>query len=260
MSDPKYLTDEGSEATDFERELLRAGQGAGLNAHEKQAVWAGVALSCLPVAGAGAAAGATASKGAVVATKLGLGLTPLVKGLLMVAGLGGISAGAYFVVRAPGRAAEHAVAAPSVPPARAGRAALGAASPAVAEPAIAPHSDPPLGAIDVATPNALGSASIAPGHAAVATASANALSDESAAVLAIRSALRAGDPSGALQLLEQARLRFPHGVLGQEREALTVQALAKAGNRKAASRKAAAFLRAHPTSPYASDVKAYTDD
>ncbi|MEO8900172.1 MAG: hypothetical protein ABI488_01145 [Polyangiaceae bacterium] len=260
MSGAKYLTDEGSEATAFERELLRAGQGAGMSAHDKQAVWAGIALSCLPVAGASAAAGSAASKGAVAGAKLGLGLTPLVKGLLLVSGLGGISAGAYFVVRAPARAAEYAVVAPSVPLVAAGREALGGVSPAVAEPAIAPDSEPPLVASGVAMSSALPSASAAPGRAAVATVSATALSDESAAVLGIRAALRAGDPSGALRLLEQARLRFPHGALGQEREALTVQALAKSGNRKAASRNAVAFLRAHPTSPYASDVMAYTDD
>ena len=257
MNDPKYLTDEGSEATDFERELLLAGQGAGLSAPDKQAIWTGVALQCLPVAG-GAAAGAAASKGAVAA-KLGLGLTPLVKGLLIVAGLGGISGLAYVVVRA----AEHgrpAPAAPHAPVIAAGREASAAQSPAGAEPVIAPDPEPALVASAVTLPSAPPSASVAPGHAAAASESASALGDESAAVLAIRGALRAGDARSALRLLEQARLKFPHGALGQEREALTVEALAKAGNMKAASRKAEAFLRAHPTSPYASDVMAYTDD
>ncbi len=254
MSDPKHLTDEGSEATDFERELLLAGQNVGLSADDKHAIWAGVALQCVPAAGASAAAGA-AGKGSAVAAKVGWGLTPLVKGLLVVAGLGGISVGAYLVQRAPRDAAQHA-GAPVAPAALTGREALAAASPAVLAPVIAPTQNP----VAVASAAEVVSTPAVPSHAGSLMESPSALSDESAAVLEIRRTLRAGDPSGALRLLEQARLKFPHGVLGQEREALTIEALAKSGAAKAASRKAAAFLRAHPTSPYASDMQALLAD
>jgi hypothetical protein len=38
MTDPKYLSDEGSEANDFERELLQAAQGVRPSPSEKQAI------------------------------------------------------------------------------------------------------------------------------------------------------------------------------------------------------------------------------
>lgn len=97
MSDPKHLTDDGSEATDLERELLLAAQDVHLAAPEKQAIWAGVALQCLPVVGPPTAASAGLGAG----SKLGLGVSPLLKGLLVMASLGGASAGAYWLARAP---------------------------------------------------------------------------------------------------------------------------------------------------------------
>ena len=74
-------------------------------------------------------------------------------------------------------------------------------------------------------------------------------------MLAARSALRSGDAARSLSHLEQARARFPHGALGQEREALTIEALAKSGQSAAARRLADAFLRLHPHSPYVVDVR-----
>jgi outer membrane protein assembly factor BamD (BamD/ComL family) len=79
-------------------------------------------------------------------------------------------------------------------------------------------------------------------------------------VLEARAALRAGDAARCLTLLEQARARFPRGALGQEREALTVEALARAGQSAAAKRRAAAFLRAHPQSPYVADLRRLAED
>jgi hypothetical protein len=43
--------------------------------------------------------------------------------------------------------------------------------------------------------------------------------------------------------------------LGQEREALTIEALAKSGQSALARRRAEAFLRVHPSSPYVADVR-----
>jgi hypothetical protein len=81
------------------------------------------------------------------------------------------------------------------------------------------------------------------------------LREESLAVLEARSALRSGDAARCLVLLEHARQRFPRGGLGQEREALTIEALAKTGQSAVARRRAEAFLRAHPKSPYVADVR-----
>jgi hypothetical protein len=70
-----------------------------------------------------------------------------------------------------------------------------------------------------------------------------------------REALRGGDPALALQRLEEIRLRFPGGVVRQEREALTIEALVRLGRRDDAARRAAAFVREFPASPYVTRVK-----
>lgn len=236
MSDPKYLTDDGSEATDLERELLLAAQDVRLAAPEKQAIWAGVALQCLPVVAPPAALSGAGSK-------LGLSLPPLLKGLVVVAGLGGASAGAYWLTRAREPAPRAAVA-PALASAQQSAAVVPSAA-AVAAPAAA--------TVNLAAPTASSAVARVPS----VTESQSALRDESSAVLEIRRTLRAGDASGALRLLEQARQRFPHGALSQEREALSIEALAKSGASDAASRKAEAFLRAHPRSPYAADLQSF---
>jgi outer membrane protein assembly factor BamD (BamD/ComL family) len=75
------------------------------------------------------------------------------------------------------------------------------------------------------------------------------------AVLEARSALRSGNAARSLQLLQEMNVRFPRGALGQEREALSIEALAQAGQTATAKRRAAAFLRVHPQSPYTVDVR-----
>lgn len=72
-----------------------------------------------------------------------------------------------------------------------------------------------------------------------------------------RSALRGGDPAEALKKLDAAGGRFPDGILAQEREVLAIEALAKSGQRAAASARATAFLSAHPTSPHATKVRSF---
>ena len=74
-----------------------------------------------------------------------------------------------------------------------------------------------------------------------------------------RDALRAGDPGGALAMLEAARARFPRGVLLQERQVLTIEALAASGDRARASRQARGFLRQFPASPLASRVRPFVE-
>jgi outer membrane protein assembly factor BamD (BamD/ComL family) len=86
---------------------------------------------------------------------------------------------------------------------------------------------------------------------------ADALRDEIALVAAARAALRSGDGPGALASLEKARKQHPRGALLQEREVLTIEALAKSGDAAGASRRASAFLRAFPTSPHAAHVRTF---
>jgi hypothetical protein len=248
MSDPKHLTDEGAGATDLERELLFAAQEVGLSAAEKRAIWASVALHALPTATL-----SVAPSGALA--KASLSLSPWFKGLLVALSLGGVSAGIYELHRLPSSAAQASLA---------GASAGLAASVSTPEPLSMPEADPSA-AVASNTPNAAlleaptasNGAAASASHEANASESKSALGEESVAVLEIRRTLRAGDASGALRLLEQARQRFPHGALGQEREALSIEALAKSGSPDAAARKAAAFLRAHPKSPYAADVQSF---
>ena len=80
--------------------------------------------------------------------------------------------------------------------------------------------------------------------------------EESRLVGSARDALRAGAPRRALSLLDQARTRFPAGVLGQERAALGIEALFASGSKSEASERARRFLEAFPTSPHAARVRA----
>jgi hypothetical protein len=64
------------------------------------------------------------------------------------------------------------------------------------------------------------------------------------------------DPEAALRLLDQLRSQQPHGYFDQERDALTVLALARSGQSSAARDKARAFLRAYPNGPLSDRVRA----
>jgi len=74
--------------------------------------------------------------------------------------------------------------------------------------------------------------------------------DESLLVSGARSTLRAGNATTALQLIERAASRFPHGVLVQEREALRIEALVALGRIGEARARAQAFVSAYPKSPH----------
>jgi hypothetical protein len=80
-------------------------------------------------------------------------------------------------------------------------------------------------------------------------------SEESRMVAAARDALRGGNSAGALSLLSQAQQRFGAGVLGQEREALTIEALSKSGQRAAAQARGQAFLKNYANSPYSARIR-----
>jgi outer membrane protein assembly factor BamD (BamD/ComL family) len=88
---------------------------------------------------------------------------------------------------------------------------------------------------------------------------ASQLREESLALQAVRAALRRGDGAGALATLEATRARFPASVLGQEREALTIQALALAGQRDQARERARAFISKFPTSPHVPILARFAD-
>jgi hypothetical protein len=64
------------------------------------------------------------------------------------------------------------------------------------------------------------------------------------------------DPASALALTDEHLRRFPHGMLGQERETIAIEALARLGNAAAARKRADRFLATYPTSPYAKRIQA----
>jgi hypothetical protein len=75
------------------------------------------------------------------------------------------------------------------------------------------------------------------------------LSAELAAIDEARAALRAGDPTRALSLLDDFDRRFPHATLAPEAHVARIEALVAKGERVRARRLAARFFDAHRESP-----------
>jgi len=65
----------------------------------------------------------------------------------------------------------------------------------------------------------------------------------------------ARDPAAALGVLDRLRKDHPHGYFVEEREALTVLALAGDGQKALAQQQASAFLRVFPNGPYSEQVR-----
>jgi hypothetical protein len=78
--------------------------------------------------------------------------------------------------------------------------------------------------------------------------------DEFRLLRAARQAI-ADRPDRALALTDEHAQRFPSGMLGQEREAIAVEALVKLGREAQARTRARTFLTAHPDSPYRSRIE-----
>jgi hypothetical protein len=69
-----------------------------------------------------------------------------------------------------------------------------------------------------------------------------------------RSELVGGEPNHALFLLDAHRTRFPRGRLAEERDALSIQALVKAGRNDEARTRARAFREHSPDSLFRAAV------
>jgi outer membrane protein assembly factor BamD (BamD/ComL family) len=85
------------------------------------------------------------------------------------------------------------------------------------------------------------------------------LAEEAQNLVEARRLLRSGATTAALSALEQGSREFAGGRLEQEREALFIEALAQSGQTELARRRATVFLRNHPGSPHAADVKRHVD-
>ena len=248
MNDPRRWTDERGEATALERELVGAGRDAGPSREQKRAMWGAIASQAIPPAtgpraapavGAAASTGLTAIKGAAILVLLGAGLVA-----------------SYRTMRGPipPRTQSSAPAtAPAAPPPP-DEQPPGVSPPPVGAPAAEGPRSLKVAAHSAPRPNALAAATL------VENTRASQLREESAMILGARRVLRARDPAGALTLLDAARTRFADGGLVQEREALTIEALVRSGQRALATKRAEAFLRDYPKSPHGADVRSLVLD
>ena len=242
--------------------------------------------------GAGAGAGA----GGAAATGLGAALVTKVAVAVVAVGLvaGGTTvavrqssprAPVTVVASGPGQPGAPGGAAFTAGPRAARAVEPGAAQPGL--PAINPQPLPP-GSVEVAEmtpvvepapaavpvpggPVAAGAGPLpgvrpAPGAArpaspvqAAATPAADgpsALDAEIALVRDARAALRAGDPSRALSLLDDHDWRFPGGALSEDCAAERIYVLCALGRTDEARARAARFIASHSASPHASAVRA----
>jgi hypothetical protein len=116
-----------------------------------------------------------------------------------------------------------------------------------------PMATPPPRVVPIVTPTPLASVASAPSTAPMP---ASTLSSERAVLDAARAALISGDAARALALLDEHAHRFRKAQLGEEREALAVQALVVAGRYDAARARAARFKAGAPASMFIPAVDA----
>jgi hypothetical protein len=277
MNDPKRWLDEGGGATFEERELLDAGRRAALPLPMRKRLWIGVAAGAAGLGAASEAAGAMGTAAVGKGVLAALAASTAAKSIVAVAIVGGAGLG-VVALRSPSQPVPIATVAHASPPLHAPQSIEAQAR--VPEAPVAPsrHEAPvvirgtsaaarasapkPSSAARNAgaRPSAVASsANEADGRAREAPAEsrvASRLAEESAAVLAIRKTLLAGDAVESLRMLDRARAAFPSGALVEEREALAVRALVASHQNELARKRGEAFMRAFPRSPHASEVRA----
>lgn len=295
MNDPKRWLEEGGGASFDERELLRAGQGAGLSRAARRRIWFGVAASAASIGAVGEAAGAIGGSAASQGALSALASSALAKGVIAIAIVGGATAGvaALRTSRTTGDRALTAIVAPATPtvslreprPGHLDERSEIALPPAewASDPSVATGEAPAREVVPSRSANATSPSRVSngskttgvrrapprPAQVAVSpkeddvrpadppeSRAASHLREESAAILAAREALLAGRTTDALRQLDRARAEFPGGALAEEREALKVRALIAAGDRAAARERGETFLRTFPKSPHASEIRA----
>jgi hypothetical protein len=206
-------------------------------------VWKGLAGALGAAAVAGAATQASKARSTLGTTATNLAAVVLALGLLTAAIVVGVRVAAPPVApppTAPVASAPKAAAPALAPPTE---RVAGERSPWADTPASeANHARPP-----VASPKP--APRIKPRPAAPP-------GEESTLIDQARLALRSGDPTRALKLLEECRRVFPAGAREEERELLTIQALVSAVRGTEAKARAAAFLRRYPDGPRAREVRA----
>ncbi|HTQ05124.1 MAG TPA: hypothetical protein VMI54_14770 [Polyangiaceae bacterium] len=256
-SDPPRLLDDGVLTSD-ERRALEVGAGERSPVGAKAAIWGALSLKLVaPATAAAATAVASAGTTATGATATGAGAAgaglvtslALVKSASLGLALGAVvGGGLYFGGRA--------VTPPAVEHPRVLEGATSVTAPF--HTAAAPAWDAPAPPASASAEPPEPSAALEP-HAPSAhperAREAPPIESESQRVARARALLRAGDATRALETLGALERDEPNGLLAQEREALTIEALAAVGRRDAARARADAFLARYPTSPHALAVR-----
>jgi hypothetical protein len=188
-------------------------------------------LSAAMAAGSGGGAGSVRAGRALLTGKAGVAVLAFLLG-------GGAGAALYALMRPPPAPRVVYVERPAAQP---------------ESPPVAPVPAPTAGATPLAT------ASVAPATAASvgpvrAVSRVSQLAAERTLLDEARADLSAGDASQSLDLLERHRRTFPAPILGEERDALRVEALAKQGRGDEARAAGAAFRRRWPDSLFSSAV------
>jgi len=261
MTDPHRLLSDLSDADELERELLASIRQVVPPAGAKSEAWAKLsvqlaAVGLVSVASVpGTTAASLASSAAAPATSAAAGASPAwlpgaLKGLLgkVLLGVAVTGTGSALWVHVQ----------------------RGQPAPVVAASAVAVKMSPPPAM--TARPEPIGEAPALPVMPTAAPTPAESplkpsseasredrLSAESNWLTRARAELRRGNAASAQQILEQMRVKFPNGVLGQEREVLSIEVLAARGNTDAARRRARAFIAAHPKSPHSAQLARFAD-
>lgn len=201
--------------------------------------------SSIGVGGASFASAAGAGKSAGIAASL-------VKVASAVVLLAATGAGVYVVSnRSPAPAAKAPTAVVTAANSKlVARGPEAVTPPALNEPAVVAPAEPAAAAPaeKAASPQRAAQASAAP-----TAVSAETLAEETRLIREADQALRAGNASRALTLLDEHQSRFPRGVLAPERSAERLLARCKLGNVDAKA--AQAYLSSHPSSAFAARIR-----
>jgi hypothetical protein len=257
VSDPKRLLETATELSDEERRLLVAGTEAAPPPELGTELWAALSAK-LPVAGSAAQAPpASATGGAISGAPVG-GL--LIKATLAVLTLGALVFGVRALRHSEPKATTSApqpvlLVASQSPPALPVPTEVAPSSSAPSSPAVSAAPAHVASAAHSGKAAPAHSAAVAPSSVASVASGTSDVSDESRAVTDARNALHGGNSASALAILSQAQQRFGNGVLGQEREALTIEALAKSGQSAAARARGQVFLKNYANSPYSARIR-----
>ncbi len=238
-------------------ELLDLARGASvLTAERRSRIRAGLFTQ---IAAGGLAATVAGSAGIGKAAWLTGTVGKVVSGLALVSVAG---AGVYVAARPATRApAAHVVNVQSVTaPVQVAHPVLKPAPAVEATPAVAPDSAPESAANEVA-PSAAPAVKWSGNSARAAAAatsptpalSADTLAEETRLLRDADQALRAGNASRALTLLDAHAAQFPHGALAPERSAERMIARCQLGQMDAAG--ASAYLSTHPNSPFTARIR-----